>query len=372
MRNSLPLFLIICLASAAVFTLNGCAGLEGGDPESAFDRGALLQQWADQTIVPGYSNWAEHTKTLADVTVLLAAEPTADRVEDAREAFKSTYVTWQSVATFDFGPAADRAHLSTTNTFPVDTVGLMEDVVAVEWTPGTPSSLNRIGLPALDHLLFAKEDAEGCAQWLNEDVRRGQHLLRLVGFLAEESLAVSSAWGSGYRDDFVASTGTELGSGLGATLNAFNRTFESNLRRQKLGLPSGVSTFSQTPLPGHVEAPFAGDLSLQLMKEAFLSYRNLYLGVPIQGDGAIGLDDYLRSLGDVNRGAQLDSDIRAQLVAAEEALEALESPLSEFVISQQDLTFDAYAELQGLVVLWKVDMMSALGVLVTYQDNDGD
>ena len=33
---------------------------------------------------------------------------------------------------------------------------------------------------------------------------------------------------------------------------------------------------------------------------------------------------------------------------------------------------EAYAELQALVVLWKVDMMSSLGLLITYQDNDGD
>jgi len=42
------------------------------------------------------------------------------------------------------------------------------------------------------------------------------------------------------------------------------------------------------------------------------------------------------------------------------------------VVGQQQDAFEVYAELQALVVLWKVDMMSALGILVTYQDNDGD
>jgi hypothetical protein len=84
------------------------------------------------------------------------------------------------------------------------------------------------------------------------------------------------------------------------------------------------------------------------------------------------LDDYLRSLGDTEFGQQLDADIQAQLIATEAALDQLESPLSEFVVNQQQEAFEVYAELQALVVLWKVDMMSALGVLVTYQDNDGD
>jgi hypothetical protein len=50
----------------------------------------------------------------------------------------------------------------------------------------------------------------------------------------------------------------------------------------------------------------------------------------------------------------------------------MQDPLASFVVDQQQASLDVYAELQALVVLWKVDMMSSLGVLITYQDNDGD
>ena len=33
---------------------------------------------------------------------------------------------------------------------------------------------------------------------------------------------------------------------------------------------------------------------------------------------------------------------------------------------------ETYSEIQKLIVYWKVDMPSRLGVLITYQDNDGD
>ena len=64
---------------------------------------------------------------------------------------------------------------------------------------------------------------------------------------------------SGYRDTFVSSTGTEAGSSIGELLNAFNRVYEANIRKGKLGLPNGIITFSQTPQPGLVEAPFAAE-----------------------------------------------------------------------------------------------------------------
>ena len=50
----------------------------------------------------------------------------------------------------------------------------------------------------------------------------------------------------------------------------------------------------------------------------------------------------------------------------------MQDPLWQYVVENQSATYDVFAELQSLVVLWKVDMMSSLGVLITYQDNDND
>ena len=366
------IYILTGFAALVMFIITGC-GESVPEPSSPdFDRAALLTQWADQSVIPAYEAWSESANQLASVTLELVETPSAERVEEVRSAYREAYLSWQRVAMFDFGPASDRALLATTNTFPVDTLGVLEDMSAEEWLPGTPSSLSRMGLPALDFLLFSKDTESLVMELSGGDALYGQHMLRLTGHMATEGADILGEWNGGYRDAFVASTGTEMGSSLGAVLNAFNRTYEGGLRKQKLGLPAGISTFSQTPLPGHVEAPFAGDMSVDLIQEAFSAYRNLYNGVSAYGDGNLGLDDYLRSLGDTEFGQQLDADIQTQLNATEAALNQLESPLSEYVVNQQQEAFEVYAELQALVVLWKVDMMSALGVLVTYQDNEGD
>jgi len=54
------------------------------------------------------------------------------------------------------------------------------------------------------------------------------------------------------------------------------------------------------------------------------------------------------------------------------ALESLSDPLSENIVNDQTQVEATYAELQKLIVLFKVDMPSRLGILITYQDNDGD
>jgi predicted lipoprotein len=68
----------------------------------------------------------------------------------------------------------------------------------------------------------------------------------------------------------------------------------------------------------------------------------------------------------------LDEAIRNKFKDAKSALVDIPETLAESVSTQSAKVDKAYAELQQLVVLLKVDMTSLLGVQITYQDNDGD
>ena len=160
---------------------------------------------------------------------------------------------------------------------------------------------------------------------------------------------------------------------MGEVVTAFNRVYEGNFRKGKLGLPSGIMTFTQTPRPELVEAPHVAVWSVGFLMEGLKACALVYYGDESNGaTDDLGLDDYLKSLGDVAYGEGLHNDIAAQLNSAETSIATMEDPLASFVVDQQAASFDVYAELQALVGLWKVDMMSSLGVLITYQDNDGD
>ena len=180
-----------------------------------------------------------------------------------------------------------------------------------------------------------------------------------------------------YGDDFKNSTGTELGSSLSSLLNSFNQIYEQNVRKQKLGLPVGISGAIDIgySLPDKVEAYYANTYSIELISEALKTFEDLYNGdyysngMKIEG---IGLDDYLVSLGEFTYGSELNDDISSQLESSKSAVVTMQSPLSEFVVNSRNEAIDVYLELQALVVLWKVDMMGSLGVDIIYQDNDGD
>jgi predicted lipoprotein len=55
-----------------------------------------------------------------------------------------------------------------------------------------------------------------------------------------------------------------------------------------------------------------------------------------------------------------------------EKLDAVPDPLSESFISNATHVEDAYKEIQKLLTLLKTDVSSALGVQISFMDNDGD
>lgn len=340
---------------------------------TTFDRSELLNNYSDNIVIPAYEEYVASTNNLLSVINEFALSPDDNnKLLICIEQLKIVSLKWQLASLFDFGPASDYALLEFTNSYPTSTDDIESSIGDESWIAGQASNIDNVGLPALDYLL----NEEGAMDKLNANPERIEHLVRQAEFLNEQGELVLETWQSSYNSNFVSMSGTEMGSSIGAMLNAFNRVYEANIRKQKLGLPSGVSTFSGNPLPSHVEAKYANYWSIDLLYEAMLSIEKMYLGNatssnPLNHEG-VGFDDYLISLGDEDFGLGLHNDIVAQIQSSKEAVMSLNDPLSEFVLTNQEACVSVYTELQALVVLFKVDMMSSLGILITYQDNDGD
>ena len=92
----------------------------------------------------------------------------------------------------------------------------------------------------------------------------------------------------------------------------------------------------------------------------------------INNDNGLGLDDYMNFVNAEYNNMQLSKVIDNQIVTILEELNNYNNPLSEAIMNNKDALLNSYEELQKLVPFIKVDMTSGLGVLITYQDNDGD
>jgi predicted lipoprotein len=77
-------------------------------------------------------------------------------------------------------------------------------------------------------------------------------------------------------------------------------------------------------------------------------------------------------LGTSYNGGTLNQAIKDQFTLAKNKLALIPDPLSTQMTSNAPAVDAAYMELVKLLVLLKTDMTSALGVVITYQDGDGD
>jgi predicted lipoprotein len=231
-------------------------------------------------------------------------------------------------------------------------------------------------LPALDYLLHG--DGLTDQQVLDlftvpsAAANRRQYLSAVTGEIKTKTDNVRNGWissGGNYISSFVSNTGSDVGGSIGILVNQLNYDFELT-KNARMGIPLGKKSMG-VALPEKSEALYGG-YSISLALGHLRNVENIYLGRTASGINGIGFDDYLNHVGAQYAGGSLNDAIISRIASARTKLMAIPVPLSEAVLSHADMVDQAYADLQQLVVLLKVDMPSALGVLITYQDNDGD
>lgn len=369
----LKIFLILSISSA--FLLTSCKEDDVQDPcSSDFDQVALFSNVADNIVIPSYENLKSRIDELSIMTQSFVDNPTENSLNELRIAFKESYLTWQSAAQFEFGPAEDVFLRNSLNNFPANT-GQIEFNIENEVNNFDQPDTYDQGFPALDYLLFGiagSDDLTETVKIYTENLNREKYRKYLSDLVTDMEFKVTSThdeWKNSYRDAFVTKTGTAAGNSLSQIINGWNENYEL-IKRNKIGVPSGVLDLN-FPLPDKVEAVFSG-ISSSLAIEALNASLRLYLGVGKTGTNGIGLDDFLNEINAEKNGKTLDEVIQEQFANAINAVSELPDPLSESIENDEMPTVLAYNEITKQVVNIKTDLPSVLCISITYIDNPSD
>ena len=361
--QKITLFLFI------VLSLFSCK--EDNNSEDDFDRAALLNNLGDNVILPRYQNLKVESNDLDAALLNFKNDVSQTNLEALRTQFKNTYFAWQSCTSFEFGPAAIQVLRSLINTYPIDTSKINNNITSNSYNLGTVSNIDAIGLPAVDFLLYGKFASD--ADYLNYYANNSNALTYLEAVINQIDDAintVTSEWNSSYITTFKNANGTDIGSSLGLLINEINLDFEKFTRDGKVGIPLGIRSLGVIQLD-KAEA-FYSDYSLELCKENVKQLQNLFNGVSPQGINGIGLDDYLDAIKATSNGENLSDVINDQFNEINTALAQLNNSIPTEIQNNQAQVEDVYNKMQQIIVLLKVDLTSSLGVLISYQDNDGD
>jgi predicted lipoprotein len=368
---------IIYLALTAAVSLTliqSCSKSDGGagnnnNNGSSFDQKAMLTNISTNIIIPAYTSYQAATVSLDAAVTTFNTTSNAANLTALQNAFITTYKQWQSTSIYDFGPAADASLRVNTNTYPADVNQISANVTAGTYDPQLLANLSAKGLPALDYLLFntTSDNAAVLALYTSDSkaANRKTYLAALSAELKTNAAKVLSAWTGSYKNTFINATGTSASSSVSYLVNQLIYDYEV-LKNFEIGIPAGSQSLGAT-FPTKVQAYYS-KISLQLTKLHLQAIQNLYLGA-----SGSGLDDYVIAVnGKTSTGGSLDAAIKAQFTAATAKLQTLSDPLSANIISNPTAVLASYTELQKLTVILKNDMTSALGVAISFGDNDGD
>jgi hypothetical protein len=289
---------------------------------------------------------------------------TVAELNDLKASFEKAYSSFQKVSYAEFGPAANVSLRNNANTFPTDTSTIQSNIQNGNYTINTLSSYSVKGFPAIDYLLYSNGETKTIS--LFSDANRVKYMDALIADLEANCKSVLTEWTTNYGSTFSTKTGSDQGSSIGILVNAWNQHYERNFRDGKIGIPVGVRSMGVL-LPEKSEAFYSG-ISSGLALENLIAMENMYLGIGKDGINRASFDDYLLAI----EAPELDNDIKNQFTIAKSKLEGLGNPLSEEIKNNQPKVQEAYNELQKLILLIKIEMPSRLGILITYQDNDGD
>lgn len=331
------------------------------DDTPEFDKASLLKNVADNIIIPALNDFGSKVENLNMSFQTFSSDKSALNLEAVRNSWKDAYLAWQAVKTYDFGPIRDNGFKGSTGVFPTDTAQVNANITSGTYILGSAENTDAIGFSALDYLLY---QADALIDF-NSNSNYEQYTSDVIAKMVQETQTVVSAWSS-YRNTFVASTGTESTSAFSQLVNEYNRDYEL-AKNAKLGIPIGKQSLG-IQMPEYIEAKFSG-FSLPLLNESVAKLKNLFNGVHFNGStNGIGFDDYLNHL----ERQSLTSAINSRFSEIISKINTFSNTLEVEMNSNYAELDNLYTLMHGQVVNLKTDMTSAFGVLITYQDNDGD
>jgi predicted lipoprotein len=350
-------FLFILLIST-VFT--SCKKKEA-EPTAEFDRASMLTNYSDQLIVPGYADLTTKMSVLNQKAIDFTSSLSLGSLSDLKTQWKETYIAWQKIKVYDFGPALSINLKKTLSFYPVDTTKINSNVSNNITNLGDATNLNTIGLNAIDYLLYHADDNTILQEFASTN--RQNYLKNITAKMLTDVQSVKDEWNS-YSVTFKAASGNDANSSLSFMVNEFNKDYEL-VKNAKIGVPLGEQSLG-IKRPEYIEARYSG-IGFDLIIANLDGLTTFF-----QGDSGSGFDDYLNFLGK-KVGEQLLSDnIIGQLTSSSAKAASFSSSLENEIMNNDAEVKAFYAQLQGLVAEIKTDMPSAFGVFITYNDTDGD
>ncbi|MFK7813551.1 MAG: imelysin family protein [Maribacter sp.] len=343
--------------------------------EVSFERGPLLTNWADNIIIPSYEAFDTELNALNTSFDTFRTSANPENLIALRAAWLKTYTLWQRVSMFEIGPAESEDFRFSMNTYPTNVEKIENNIASSAYDLSLSSNREAKGFPALDYLIngLGETDEVIVSKYATGD-NQGliEYTAAVLDDMQTKTTTILVEWKGSYKATFVSNDGASATASVDRFVNDYIFYFEKFLRAGKMGIPLGV--FSADPFPDKVEAFYNSEVSNELFLEGLQASQDFFNGKHFSSDTTgESLASYLDALNTVKDGEDLKTIINNQFDKARDRVTSLNTFRTEIENNTPptDMLM-AYDEVQRLVPLMKVDMVSAMSISIDFVDADGD
>lgn len=335
---------------------------------AAFSRAAMLGDLARRVLAPGAQDLAQRCRALTNSIGRLLDQPSEQALEAARQAWLEVAQAAFRMKCFQAGPLVDRESIPTFFYWQVLPPRIQE--VLNGTGPVDQAYLDQLGAPAkglftIEYLLFERksETTNSSLPLALETLsgpgaaRYGAYLLALAQELEGKARLMAADWSApepqGAAQKFAAGGQESLNLLVNRLAAGLEETAERHLHFV-LVLPAPI-------MLSRVERSRSAS-SLAGVLACLEGAQALY-----QGGGGLALRDAVQAVNPA-----LATRLQEQFEASLRAARAIGAPLEVAAVQNRPALEKAYEETRKLEVMLKVDLVSALGVTLTFSSNDGD
>lgn len=347
-----------------IFILIGVSFLACSNKEepTSFDRKPILVNLSDTLIIPSYEAVIQKSNNFELALSKFNDSPVLTDLVSLQQAWLELALSWKTAEAFNFGPIEDLLITSSIDYIPADTSGIIKAITDYNDQPNylLSQGSNKKGIAAMEYVVYGKSK-----NLLAGEGNYISYLSLLNNDIKVKIQKVLEAWTGDYHQGFISNTGDAAGSGLTLVSNQMIFLAEK-VKNIKLGIPM-AKTGVITPSPQKLEAPYSKK-SLQLLKQNIEGLKEVFNG----GNGN-GFDDYIKALNIKDAaGILLSEKINDQFDAVIVEANKVDANLFQAIENKDPQLDKLYLELINLTIILKNDMMSQLGLLTVFSDNDGD
>ena len=311
---------------------------------SGYNAADLLANEANSVILSTYQDLDNQTLTLQTAIQAFQASPTATTLEAARAAYRAARAPWEATEAFAFGPVSTQLLDDRIDTWPLnetDMATLLSSSVPLTATYLRTLDGGLQGYHPIEYLLFGpaanKQVSAFTPRELDYLAASAQNLHQATGQLLKAWQTSGGGFATtlataGPNNPTYASQKAALQDLLGGIHDAIDELGNSKIERP-------VATGD----PRYEEARYSGNSKAEFLKN-LQGVENIYLGrYGANGPGNdVGLSDLVKQ-----RNPAADTKLKAQLVAAENAVQAIPGTFDQAITQNTTAVRNAQAAVRA-------------------------